>query len=241
MEWWVTLLISIASAIVSSFITFYFNLYIERRKQAKQDKRLRDEELKKEYELRPRLELKSSKDFDDETASTNSDCDCLLLNIKEINRSGESLFFLYDKKALDEKNLCCVEYEFINTGKTEIDSIYVVSNQPRTTAITNLGLREAIIRNGSLIYHAWSPKRFIKPDDTFSIRVFFIKGEENKISPVSSMAAIYMEDINGNLWNQPFFCPTKEMENSHRTTREAFKSEIDIRSAIECFKHPELW
>ncbi len=241
MEWWGTLLISVAGAIVSSIVTFYLNLYIEGRKQANQDKKERKEELEKQYKVRPRLELKSFKGFDDEKASTKSDCDCLLLNIKEIKRSGESLFFIYDKKALDEKNLCCVEYEFINTGETEIDSIYVVSNQPRTTVITNLGLKETIICNGTLIYDAWSAKRFIKPDGTFSIRVYFVKGEENRISPISSMAVIYMEDINGNMWEQPFFCPTKEVENSHRTTREAFKSEIDTRSAIECFKHPELW
>ena len=239
MEWWQTLLISLASAIASALITGYFTWLSERNKQKRSEQEKRACELQAQYETRPRLELKKFKDLSKGKIESKSDFECLLINFIEVKPSGESLFFVYDSKAIEKSNLCCVEYEFVNTGKTEIDSICVTSNQPRTTSIFELDCREFFIKNGLLSYDAWSRKRFIKPGETISIKVCYVK-EQIIYSPLSCVATIYMEDINGHLWRQPFFCPTSEMENSKRTNRREFNDIRDTRSAFECFKHPEL-
>ena len=240
MEWWGTLLISLGTAIIGALIGGYFTLLAEKKKQKHEDLKDRKAELQKEYELRPRLELKKYKDLEHGKVDSKSDFECLLVNIKAIKRDGESLFFIYDDKAHDLKNLCCVEYQFINTGKTEIDSICIISNQPKTTSIFGLYERELFIKNGLPCYNVWAKKRFIKPGETISIKVCYIK-EQIMLSPISSVAAIYMEDINGNLWHQPLFCPTDEMDNSTRASRKDFNSYKDVRAVIDRFKDPSLW
>ena len=240
MEWWGTLLISLASALVSGIVAGFFTLTIERRKQKRHDQEKRNEELQRQYEVRPRLELKKFKDLKQGKVDSKVDSECILLNFIDKKPIGESFYFVYDKKALDKSNLCCVQYEFVNIGKTEIDSICVVSNQPRTTSIIELENREFLVKNGLLCYEAWSKKRFIKPGETISIKVCYIK-DQVMCSPISAVAAIYMEDINGHLWHQPLFCPTDEMENSNRASRKDFNNYRDTRAAIDCFKDPSLW
>ena len=240
MEWWGTLLISLGTAIIGAVIGGFFTLLAEKRKQSHEDLKDMKAQLQKEYELRPRLELRKFKDLEHGKVESKSDFECLLVNIKKTKRDGESLFFVYDDKALDLKNLCCVEYYFANTGKTEIDSICIISNQPKTTSIFDLNQKEFFIENGLLNYDVWSKKRFIKPGETISIKVCYIK-DQVMYSPISAVAAIYMEDINGNLWHQPLFCPTDEMDNSTRTNRKDFNDYKDTRAAIDCFKDPSLW
>lgn len=240
MEWWGTLLISIASAVVSGLIAGFFTLATERRKQNRQEAQKRKEELKKQYDERPRLELKQFTDLERGKIHTKSDCSCILLNIEGVIKDGDTPFFLYDENALDLSNLCCVEYIFVNTGKTEIDSLCVVSTHPRTTSMVELEKRDFLIKHRTLCYEVWSKKRFIKPGDTVSIKVCYVKGKV-MISPINATAAIFMEDVNGNLWHQPLFCPTDEMENSNRADWKKFKENKDIGNAIDCFKNPSLW
>ncbi len=238
-EWWGTVLISIASAIVSGIITGLFTLYIERHKQKRQDLQRKKDELQKQYDTRPRLELKQFKDIEHGNVQSKSDCSCILLNFKVIKKENKR-YFLYDERALDLNNLCCVEYDFINTGKTEIESICLVSTHPRTTSMIELEKREFLIKNKTICYEAWSNKRFIKPGETVSIKISYIK---NKLvmSPFSASAAIYMEDINGHLWRQPLFCPTDEIENSSRANYKEFRDNRNVGLAIDCFKDQSLW
>lgn len=240
MEWWGTLLISLASAVVSALIAGFFTLAVERRKQRRHDTQKRKEELQKQHDERPRLELKQFKDLEHGKVQSKSDCACILLNIEKITKEGDTPFFIYDESALDLNNLCCVEYTFVNTGKTEINSVCVVSTHPQTTSMIELDQRDFLIKYRTLCYEAWSKKRFIKPGDTVSIKVCYIKGKV-MVSPISAVVAIYMEDINGNLWHQPLFSPTNEMENSNRANWKEFKENKDIRNAIDCFKDPSLW
>ena len=239
-EWWGTVLISIASAVVSAIITGLFALYIERHKQSRQDLQRTKDELQKQYDVRPRLELKQFKDIEHGKVQSKSDCSCILLNFEEIKKENGRFLFLYDERGLDLNNLCCVEYDFINIGKTEIDSICVVSTHQRTTSMIELEKRDFLIKNKTICYEAWSNKRFIKPGETVSIKVCYIK---NKVmmSPISASAAIYMEDINGYWWHQPLFCPTNEMENSNRTNYKEFRDNKDIRLVLDYFEDPSLW
>ena len=240
MEWWATLLISLGSAVVGAIIGGFFTLFVENKKQKHQDALARKEELQKQYEERPRLELKQFKDLEHGKISSKCDCECILLNIESITENDGIFLFSYDEKALDLENLVCVEYLFKNTGKTEIDSICVVSTHPRTTSMIELEKRSFLINYKTLCYEAWSKKRFIKPGESVSIKVCYVK-DKVMISPISACAVIYMEDINGHLWHQPLFCPTNEMENSNRANYKEFKDNKDIRLALDCFKDPSLW
>ena len=240
MEWWATLLISLASAVVTAIVTGIFTLVIERRKPARIDLQKHKEELQKQYEERPRLELKKFKDLEHGNIQSKSDCECLLLNIEKIENDNGRFLFYYDENALDLNNLCCVEYNFVNTGKTEIDSICVVSTHPRTTSLIELNKRNYLIGYKTINYESWSTKRFIKPGESVSIKICYVKGKV-MMSPISAVAAIYMEDINGHLWHQPLFCPTDEMENSNSANYKEFRDNKDIGLALDCFEDPSLW
>lgn len=240
MEWWATLLISLASAVVSAIITGVFTLGIERRKQCRIEQQKHKEELQKQHDERPRLELKNFKDLEHGKIQSKSDCECLLLNIEKIENNNGRFDFYYDEKALDLNNLCCVEYEFINTGKTEIDSVCVVSTHPRTTSLVELKQRSYLFNYKTINYECWSSKRFIKPGQSVSIKICYIK-DKAMVSPISAVAAIYMEDINGHLWHQPLFCPTDEMENSKRANYKEFRDNKNVSLALDCFKDPSSW
>ena len=235
MDWWITVLCSIGGAIIGGV----FTLLGVKWNQKHQDQKDRKKELQKQYDERPRLELNKFKDVEHGSIKAKSDFDCILLNIEGIAEEDGLLKFAYDDKALDLNNLCCVEYKFVNSGKTEIDSICIVSNQPKTTSIIELDSREFLIKNKTLSYEAWSRKRFVKPGEFISIKVCYVKNKV-MVSPISAVAAIYMQDINGNLWHQPLFCPTDEMENSVRGSYKEFRDNRDVSSAIECFKNPML-
>ena len=240
MEWWATLLISLASAVVSAIVTGFFTLGIERRKQGRIELQKQKEELQKQYEERPRLELKKFKDLEHGKIQSKCDCECLLLNIEKIEDDNGHFLFYYDDKALDLNNLCCVEYIFINTGKTEIDSICVVSTHPRTTSMIELDKRNYLFDYKTINYESWSSKRFIKPGESVSVKICYVK-DKVMVSPISAVAAIYMEDINGHLWHQPLFCPTDEMENSNRANYKEFRDNKNVGLALDCFKDPSLW
>lgn len=230
-----TIISSICSGVAGALAGGLFTLLIERKKSKNSFLVERQKELKDEYDKRPRLEIKEYKDIEEGDVYTDADLNCILLNFDNPIDNNGNLFFPYDRLALEKDNLCCVEYVFENTGKTEIDDVCLVSTQPHTTSVTKLSSKDFLIENGILSYEAWSDKRFIKPGERISIKIYFLK---NKIivSPVGSIVSIYMQDINGNLWRQELFCPTKEIENSTRASFVDFKTERNINSALDFFK-----
>ena len=215
-------------------------MFVERRKQRYIDQQKQEEDLRKQYNERPRLELKKFNNLEHGKIHSKCDCECLLLNIEKIENNNGYFLFYYDEKALDLNNLCCVEYYFVNTGKTEIDSICVVSTYPKTTSIIELSMRNYLFDYKTINYECWSLKRFIKPGESVSIKICYVKNKV-MVSPVSASAAIYMEDINGYLWHQQLFCPTDEMENSERASYREFRDNKNVRTALKCFKDPSLW
>lgn len=230
-----TIISSICSGVAGALAGGLFTLLIERKKSKNSFLVERQKELKDEYDKRPRLEIKEYKDIEEGGIHTDADLNCILLNFDNPIDNNGNLFFSYDRLALEKDNLCCVEYVFENTGKTEIDDVCLVSTQPHTTSVTKLSSKDFLIENGILSYEAWSDKRFIKPGERISIKIYFLK---NKIiaSPVGSIVSIYMQDINGNLWRQELFCPIKEIENSTRASFVDFKTERNINSTLDFFK-----
>lgn len=236
----ITVLASIISAILGALISGAITLKVERRKIQWQAERDLAVEEKDEYEKRPRLELVSFRDLSEGNVKNSADLEAILLNFKEPKEVDGALVFEYDEQALKKENLVCVEYEFANTGKTEIDSVCLVSTHQKTTSLMELDQSPFVIVNHLNWYEAWSRKRFIKPGDKILIKVCYIKGAV-MFSPISCMVSMYLEDINGKYWKQPLFCPTNETDNSTKADYKEFRENKDPKSAIECFKHPELW
>ena len=235
MEW-----LAFAGSVIGGLIGGLFTFFGVKLTLNHQDKQKRSEEFKKQYDERPRLEIKEFKDLDHSDFRTKCDCDCLILKIESVSKKDNVFQFTYDKNALDSKNLCSVEYKFINTGKTEIDGICIVSNYQQTTSLIETEYRELLIENKTLLYEVWAKKRFIKPGDSVSIRICYLKEKVIPCLPTAAVS-IYLQDINGNIWHQPLFCPTNETDNSTRIGYEEFKNHRSVKLALECFKNPYLW
>lgn len=236
----ITIISSVASAIIGALIGGFITFLIEKKKLKTELMLEKKKETKLEYEKRPRLELREFKSISEGKLDSDADLKCVFLNFDKPVTENKSLTFRYDDRAVDINNLCCVEYVFENTGETEIDSVCLVSNQPKTTSLIELEHRSLLITNKILCYEAWADKRFIKPGEKISFKVCYLK-DKVMISPISSVAVIYLQDVNGNLWHQALFCPTNEIENSTRSSFEEFKNNRDTTIAMECFKKPYLW
>ena len=205
-----------------------------------EDKKKAEEELKKVIDSRPRLELISFKTFEESDVNSDADLNALILHIENVENDPTRISFSYDNKALDLKNLVCVEYSFRNTGLTEIDDVVVVSCLPKDTAVLELNEREFYISKKCLNYTAWSNKRFIKNNELITIKIYYIK-EKVITGLIGCPCAIYMRDINGRYWHQPLFAPSDETDNSILCSFKDFKDATDIDTAIKCFRGELPW
>ena len=231
----------IIGAVIGALITSVVSWIINKQNLAHADKIEREKLLREEYEKRPRLELKSFKSLSEGDIDSPSDCECLLLKIEGITKKDDRLCFSFDDHSLDTGNLSCVEYVFTNTGKTEISDICLICNQQEDTSIFPLKYRAEYLATKMINYEVWSDKRSIKPGDTTTIKICYIKNKVDDSLLGSAMIGIYMLDINGNYWHQPLFCPNNETDNSNRVSFTDFKHYRDTDLAIKCFLGKEPW
>lgn len=234
---WLSFAGSIIGGLIGGLFTFFgVKLTLKHEKEKE-----RKEILLKAIEKKPRLEIIKYRDFNStqNDISINADCNVLALLIEDFKNADRPRFY-YDQKALDNNKLIYVEYEFQNTGLTEIDSVCITSNLPKNMSLFELERKEFYINENLLCYEVWSHKRYIKPNGTIKIRVYYIKDKIIR-SPISYPLTIWLQDINGRYWSQSFNCPINEIEISEYSTRDDFKGYTDIDKAIECFINPYLW
>ena len=236
---WIAFAGSVLGGLIGGLFTFIgvrLTLKHEREKEQK-------EEIKKAVESKPRLEVLKYSDFK-ETANDdteNYDCNVLALSIVDFkeDENGRPRFF-YDNKALDKKKLVFVEYELKNIGLTEIDDICVTSNLPRNVSVFEYERRDLYINENLLNYEVWANKRYIKPGEGLTIRVYYIK-DQVMTGMISYPLTIWLHDINGRYWQQNFGSPLNDVEISRLSSRKEFRTDTSIETAIECFKKPYLW
>lgn len=115
--------------------------------------------------------------------------------------------FKYDKKALKMENLCYIEYNMKNIGKTEINDIGVTVNLPRNVALIEFGHKNSLIENEMLSYDGWIRKNFIKPGETFIFRIYYVKDQVMISNLGNPIITFWLEDIKHFVWGASLVCP----------------------------------
>ena len=230
MEQW---LIPIISSVLGGLVGGLFT-YLGVRATIKHDiEQKRKEELKRKYDDRPRLEITSFKDLKAVSSRGKFDCDFLLTKYTNVSLETNNLFFSYDKRILDIKNMQCVEYTFTNTGKTEIDDVCFVCNQKEILALIELKNIDFYLSHGLPEREAW-PKdhKTIKPGESITVRVCYLKDFIVPSFP-TAVVSIHMIDIYGTNWRQPLFCPLSQTDNSRMESYRDYKEARDIESVLK--------
>lgn len=236
---WLAFAGSILGGLIGGLFT-YFGVRLTLKHEKEKEKK---EVLIKADAQKPRLEIIKYLDFEatKNNKKVNNDCNVLMLNISNfIDDNGRSRFF-YDEKALIDDNLIFVEYELKNTGLTEISDICITGNLPRNLSLVELERREFYITENLLNYEVWSNKRYIKPGQSFKLRVYYIKEQVMVSNLGSPVLTIWLNDVNGRYWSQLLASPSKQIEISHYRKYSEFREDINIDKAIECFKNPYMW
>jgi len=245
MEWWGTLLISLASTIVGSFLTHFFTVRRERRKEkreyAKEMAKIRAEANEK----KPRLEIKNYAGFGVadkfRVLRKEKPLNLLALGILGFEDINGKPTFKYDDRALDKNNYVCVEYYLVNTGLTEIDEICFTSNLPKTMALFQLDTGLRLVENKILNYEAWHEQRYIKPGERILVRIYYIKDMIPTTILGSPELTIWLRGVNGYIWRQSLYAPTEQIEYPIMSDDLEFKDAKDVSKAIECFRDSRLW
>ena len=206
-----------------------------------ENKRARKEETKAAIEKRPRLEIVDFKDISNANDGLfqNADCNVLVLNIEEYKVVNNRIEVGYDERALDINQLVYCEYEFKNTGFTEIENVIITSANARRLSVVSLDRTESFLSSRFLNYDVWADKRFIKPGQTLKIRFYYVKDKASKstLPPV----IIWLRDINGRFWTQTIIESKTDIENSELSNGQTFRSMIDVNLAEDCFIDPRQW
>ena len=160
------------------------------------------------------------------------------MGFKEIEHRAT---FFYNEDALDNSKLIFIEYVFINNGLTEIEDICVTSNLHQSMSLIEFERKDFYINGHFLNYDVWSNKRYIKPKEKFTLRVYYVKDQIPSTILRSPEIILFLRDINGFVWSQVLNAPSNEIENSKLSSNNDLKECRDISKSIECFKDPRMW
>ena len=229
---------SILGGLIGGFFTFIgvkLTLKYEKGKE-------RREALAKANETKPRLEIVNYRAFNEtgNDNTINNDCNVLALSINAHADEVGNLQF-YDNSALDDDKFVFVEYVLKNTGETEISEVDVTSTLPKDMAVVEFERRENYLHDQKLSYDVLAHKRFIKPGDTLTLRIYYVKDQVPYSQFRSALFAIWLWDINGRIWRQSLFSPNNEAGVPELSTKRMFHDSTDVNAALDCFRDPRLW
>ncbi|ENY69740.1 hypothetical protein PIGBHMHK_00261 [Mycoplasmopsis arginini] len=57
----------------------------------------------------------------------------------------------------------------------------------------------------------------------------------------TTILTVWLNDVNRRFWSQLLASPSSQIEISHYRKYSEFREDINIDTAIECFKNPYLW
>lgn len=237
------ILASILGGLVSGLFTFlgvFLTIKYQRDKDKKEEVRLQQEKDEEFEKTKPRLEIQeyvAERDYDE---TEEADISAILVKIEGYEKYIHR--FHYDPLLLDKSKWCCVDYVLKNTGGTEIDHLFLSTNLPKNTSLLNVSSNEYIsdYKNMYLNYDVLLEKS-IKPLHNVRIRICYIKNHIIVSNMGSAPIAVWLMDVNNNVWKQALFAPDNKIYNSERSSYKTFRDYTDISTAIKCFDDPMLW
>ena len=229
--------IGFAGSVIGGLIGGLFT-YIGVRLTLKHEKeKEQKEELKNAQDTKPRLEIVKYSDFEATKSNVeqNNDCNVLALKIRDFKDNSRARFY-YDESALDENQLVYAEYELKNTGLTEIVDICITSNL-RQMSIIELEKRDLCLKNNYPNCDVWSENRYIKPGQTFKLRIYYIKDQIVISNLGNPVLTIWLNDVNGRIWSQTLYTPGKNIEISRIRNYKEFSDSRDLGNVIDYYKN----
>lgn len=236
---WLAFAGSILGGLIGGLFT-YFGVRLTLKHEMEKEKK---EQILKADAEKPRLEIVKFLNFEEtkHNRNVNNDCNVLMLDIKKFADDNGRARFFYDEQALKDENLQFVEYELKNTGLTEIADICITGNLPRNLSLIELERKETYITENFLNYEVWSNKRYIKPGQSLKLRIYYIKDQVMVSNLGTPIITIWINDVNGRYWSQLLASPNNQIEISRYRKYSEFRENINIDTAIECFRNPYLW
>ncbi len=236
---WLAFAGSILGGLIGGLFT-YFGVRLTLKHEMEKEKK---EQILKADAEKPRLEIVKFLNFEEtkHNRNVNNDCNVLMLDIKKFADDNGRARFFYDEQALKDENLQFVEYELKNTGLTEIADICITGNLPRNLSLIELERKETYITENFLNYEVWSNKRYIKPGQSLKLRIYYIKDQVMVSNLGTPIITIWLNDVNGRYWSQLLASPNNQIEISRYRKYSEFRENINIDTAIECFRNPYLW
>lgn len=236
---WLAFAGSILGGLIGGLFT-YFGVRLTLKHEMEKEKK---EQILKADAEKPRLEIVKFLNFEEtkHNRNVNNDCNVLMLDIKKFADDNGRARFFYDEQALKDENLQFVEYELKNTGLTEIADICITGNFPRNLSLIELERKETYITENFLNYEVWSNKRYIKPGQSLKLRIYYIKDQVMVSNLGTPIITIWLNDVNGRYWSQLLASPNNQIEISRYRKYSEFRENINIDTAIECFRNPYLW
>lgn len=236
---WLAFAGSILGGLIGGLFT-YFGVRLTLKHEMEKEKK---EQILKADAEKPRLEIVKFLNFEEtkHNRNVNNDCNVLMLDIKKFADDNGRARFFYDEQALKDENLQFVEYELKNTGLTEIADICITGNLPRNLSLIELERKETYITENFLNYEVCSNKRYIKPGQSLKLRIYYIKDQVMVSNLGTPIITIWLNDVNGRYWSQLLASPNNQIEISRYRKYSEFRENINIDTAIECFRNPYLW
>lgn len=236
---WLAFAGSILGGLIGGLFT-YFGVRLTLKHEMEKEKK---KQILKADAEKPRLEIVKFLNFEEtkHNRNVNNDCNVLMLDIKKFADDNGRARFFYDEQALKDENLQFVEYELKNTGLTEIADICITGNLPRNLSLIELERKETYITENFLNYEVWSNKRYIKPGQSLKLRIYYIKDQVMVSNLGTPIITIWLNDVNGRYWSQLLARPNNQIEISRYRKYSEFRENINIDTAIECFRNPYLW
>lgn len=237
------ILASVLGGLISGLFTFlgvFLTIKYQRSKDKKEEARLQQEKNAELVKVKPRLEIQEYIAEHDYDETENADMTVLLVSIKGYEKHIHH--FHYDPLILDKKKWRCVDYVLKNIGGTEIDHLYLSTNLPKDTSLFNVSNNEHVLcyENMFLNYSVILEKA-IKPQQSVHIRICYIIDQIIVSNIGSAPIAIWLMDVNNNVWEQALFAPENKLYNSSRSSLKEFRDYTDISKAMDCFDEPALW
>lgn len=233
---------AIISAITGAIAGGIVTLLLDKRKERREDKKEKQNEKKKIYEERPELQIVEYKEYlsrPGHKLKKECDIDVFMTKIEKVSVEDDIVTAHYNKEFFDEKEWCCVIYNFKNVGRMDIRCISPICTYKKDTMLCSVSNAQMILEDGLLSYSTLYDRK-VRAGESFTMRIRYHK-DCIVAGMMSSIMVMGIEDCNNRFWEQPLFAPNNKIYETYRITHEKYRDNFLPDAAIECFKKPWLW